>query len=212
MEISTKRQLAVILSRLKGFSQPKRGDEQYVTESDFAAEIAWNAFYRLEIEGKCIADLGCGTGVLGLSTLLLGAKQVFFVDIDKDALSVAKENLAFLEQTLDVKLVDRAIFICKEVIDFDEKVDVVVQNPPFGIQGKKHADRIFLEHAFGIADVIYSFHKIESEKFIDAISRDHGFIISQRWRFKWPLKQTMEYHRKRIQYIEVGCWRLEKTM
>ncbi len=98
MEIDTKKQLAMILSQLKGFSSPKIKLEQYMTEGEIAAEIAWNAFYRREIEEKTVADLGCGTGILGLSTLLLGAKKVYFVDIDKDALAIAKENLKMLEE------------------------------------------------------------------------------------------------------------------
>ena len=116
MEISTKSQLAVILSRLKGFKEPKIKFEQYQTDSEIAAEIAWFAFYRREIEGKTIADLGCGTGMLGLSTLLLGAKKVFFVDTDEKALGIAKENLSFLEKELDVKLQSRAEFVVKDAV------------------------------------------------------------------------------------------------
>ncbi|MBW2996438.1 METTL5 family protein [Candidatus Woesearchaeota archaeon] len=210
MEISTKKQLAVILSQLKGFEEPKAKLEQYEIDSEIAAEVVWNAFYRREIKGKVVADLGCGTGILGLSTLLMGAKKVYFVDIDGDALDIAKENIGFLEEKTGKKLADKAEFVVSDIDFFDEKVDLIVENPPFGIKGDKHADKVFLEKAFKIAEVIYSFHKAESKQFIDAVAKDNGFEVEGYWEFRWPLKQTMEYHKKKVEYIPVGCWRLVK--
>lgn len=208
MEITTKSKLAVLLSQLKGFEKPRILLEQYQTDAEIAAEISWFAFYRREIEGKIIADLGCGTGLLGLSTLILGAKKVFFVDVDRDALDIAQENLAFVEEKLGISLKRKAVFVKKDVKDFDEKVDLVIQNPPFGIK-MRHADRIFLETAFKIAPIVYSFHKIESKGFIAKFSDDKSFKITHFWSFDFPLKMTMKYHRKRIHRIKVGCWRLE---
>jgi len=210
MVISTKKQLAIILSQLKGFSDPKIKLEQYPTEADFAAEIVWFAFYRREIEDKVVADLGCGTGILGLSTLLMGAKKVFFIDIDDKALAVAQENLAFLENKLNLQLADKAVFVQKDIQNIDEKVDIVVQNPPFGIQGERHADKAFLVAAFTIADIVYSFHKAESKAFIKAFSDENKWEITHYWEFDWPLKQTMRHHTKPRIFIKVGCWRMEK--
>ena len=211
MEINTKKQLAVILSQIKRFENPKIKLEQYSTEAEIAAEIIWNAFYRREITEKTIADLGCGTGILGLGALLMGSKKVFFVDIDKNALEIARDNLEFLDEKFELKGKKKAVFVNKDVNDFDDKVDIVLENPPFGIKGDKHADRAFLEKSFKISEVIYSFHKEESKEFIDAVSKDNGFKIDGYWEFDWPLKQTMKYHKKKIQYIRVGCWRLAKV-
>jgi putative methylase len=214
VEISSKKQLGIVLSQLQGFEVPKVKLEQYPTEPDIAAEIAWVAFYRREIEEKTCADLGCGTGLLGISLLLLGAKKVFLVDKDEDAIKIAKENIKIVEEKFEIDLSKKAIFIIADVTkgDFlDEKVDLVIQNPPFGIQGKTHADKAFLEQAFKITDLIYSFHKSESSNFLGAVSKDNGFKIEGFWEFNWPLKQTMKHHKKKIQYIKVGCWRLEKA-
>jgi len=208
MEITSKSGLAVLLSRLKGFSDPDFKLEQYQTESEIAAEMAWNMFYRREIQGKVVADLGCGTGMLGLAMLVLEAKKVFFVDIDEKAIEIAKENLDFVEEKLGVKLKEKAEFVVGDVTVFGDKVDLVVENPPFGIQGKRHADKAFLEVAFVIAPIVYSFHKVESKSFIAKFSDDKGFKIDGYWEFDWPLKQTMKFHRKKIQYIQVGCWKM----
>jgi ribosomal protein L11 methyltransferase len=47
-----------------------------------------------DVEGKAILDVGCGSGVLSIGAMLLGAKEVFAVDIDPLAIEVTKENAA----------------------------------------------------------------------------------------------------------------------
>jgi putative methylase len=208
MEISSKSGLAIALSKLKIFAKPKPELEQYPTESEIAAEIVWFARMKGDISGKVIVDLGCGTGLLGIAALSLGAKLVYFVDIDKEALKIAEQNLDFI----DDKLQKKAKFIQSDVTEFQaQDVDVVLQNPPFGVQ-VKHADFIFLEAAFKLAPVIYTFHKLETRKFIDDKAAKNSYKTTHFWTFDWPLKMTMEHHKKRIQYIKVACWRLEKSI
>ncbi len=45
------------------------------------------------LAGKTVLDYGCGSGILGISALLLGAEQVTAVDIDPQALSATQANL-----------------------------------------------------------------------------------------------------------------------
>ena len=85
--------LAIALSKLKTFKKPKVSLEQYPTDSEVAAELLWHAYMAGDIEGKKIADLGCGTGILGIGCLLLGAEHVYFADIDAEALEICLENL-----------------------------------------------------------------------------------------------------------------------
>ncbi|MEH6445816.1 MAG: 50S ribosomal protein L11 methyltransferase [Oceanospirillaceae bacterium] len=42
---------------------------------------------------KTVTDYGCGSGILGVAALLLGAKSVLAVDIDKQALQATNTNL-----------------------------------------------------------------------------------------------------------------------
>ena len=88
-KIASKSGLAVVLSRLSVFQRPKVRVEQYPTDSEIAAEVLWSAFMKGDIDKMCIADLGCGTGILGIGALLLGAKKVYFLDIDQNALETA---------------------------------------------------------------------------------------------------------------------------
>ncbi|MBU1205200.1 MAG: METTL5 family protein [Nanoarchaeota archaeon] len=207
--IKSKSKLAVLLSKLRVFETPKLRAEQYTTDSEIAADVLWQAYYLKDIENKTIADLGSGTGILGLGILLLGAKKVFFVESDSDSVKIAKDNLCFLEEKTGKKLSKKAVFLNKNIDDFNKKVDTVVQNPPFGTK-QKHADKIFLKKAFSLAKVIYSFHKLETAGFVNKISEDYGFEITHLWKFDFPIKAIYSFHRKKIQRIKVGCWRMKK--
>jgi putative methylase len=205
--VGSKSALAITLSRLKLFSSPSVKLEQYPTDSEVAAELLWNAKMLDDIDGKIIADLGCGTGVLGIGAILLGAEKVFFVDTDSGALEIAEDNASALG------IEDKCAFINKDIKDIDletfpEKIDCVLENPPFGTK-EKHADKPFLDKAFKLAQTIYSFHKESTSTFIDAITKDAGFVITHHWRFSFPLKMTQSFHKRKISRIDVGCWRLQ---
>ena len=43
-------------------------------------------------EGDRVLDLGCGSGILSIAALLLGAKEVTAIDIEENAVKIAKEN------------------------------------------------------------------------------------------------------------------------
>ena len=194
-----KKQLTIFLSKLKKFENPKVELEQYYTNEEVAAEILWYAFMNGDIEGKVIADFGCGNGILGIGCLVLGASKVYFVDKDKDSIEIAKENNEF----------DNAEFLNIDVSEFDNKVDLVIENPPFGVQNRK-ADKPFLEKAMNVADKIYTIHKIESNGFINALCKENGFVVKDIIEFDFSIKKTMEFHKKKEHKFRVGCWILEK--
>ena len=206
VKMVSKGNLEVILSKLDVFNKPKVRLEQYAMDSKIGAEILWNAFLSGEIEGV-IADLGCGTGILGIGALLLGAKRVFFVDIDENALKIAKSNLKIIKSEFNIG--GEAVFICKDVADFNEKVNLVLQNPPFGIK-VRNSDRIFLKKAMELAPLTYSFHKIESKKFIEGFCKENKHKVSNIFEFNYPIKAEYEFHKKRIHRFKVGCWKIVK--
>ena len=186
--------LAIELSKLKELSKNNVSLEQYQTPSDIAAKVLWWAYMQGDIEGKIIADFGCGNGILGIGCLLLNAKEVYFVDED---IKLAKENSK------------KGIFFEKNVKKFNKKVDVVVQNPPFGVQ-REHADREFLKKAFDVSEIIYSFHKIESENFINKFCKDNNFIAKKIFVFDFPLKRTQKFHKQELYKVKVGVWEIRK--
>lgn len=52
------------------------------------------AMLGLDLRGKDVCDLGCGTAVLAILVKRLGARHVFAVDIDEHAVANARENVA----------------------------------------------------------------------------------------------------------------------
>lgn len=46
----------------------------------------------LDLQGKSIVDYGCGSGILGLAGILLGARYMLGVDIDPQALYATRQN------------------------------------------------------------------------------------------------------------------------
>ncbi len=46
----------------------------------------------LDLEGKTVVDFGCGSGILSLAALKLGAKKVIGIDIDPQALQASLAN------------------------------------------------------------------------------------------------------------------------
>lgn len=203
MTIRSKARLAIELSKLAVFDDPNHLAEQYPMDSEIAADVLWDASLKGDIENKTVADLGCGTGILGIGALLLGAKRVMFLDADEKALALLRKNLGQVGMNQGFEITQA------DVRQFATKVDTVVQNPPFGTRSK-HADKVFLEIAFDTAHVVYSFHKLTSDAFVKAICDDHLFKVTQRYEFDLPIKASQLFHRIPIKRIKVGCWRMEK--
>eukprot|EP00249_Psilotum_nudum_P007256 c20431_g2_i4 orf=138-632(+) len=67
------KQLEGSLSRLRQFQSPKVDLEQYLTRPHIASRMLFMAENSFgDIDGKLVADLGCGCGTLGLAASLLG--------------------------------------------------------------------------------------------------------------------------------------------
>ncbi|MBN1157569.1 methyltransferase [Candidatus Woesearchaeota archaeon] len=196
----SKASLAIELSRLKRFEEGEIKLEQYSTDSEIAASVLWNALLIGDIKCKTIADLGAGTGILGIGAMLVGAKKVFLVEKEEEALRMAKENAGGMKNI--------SIISC-DIGNFKENVETVIMNPPFGTK-KEHADKVFLEKAFSIAKVIYSIHKSSTKRFIEAITKDNCFRITHEWKLTFPIKRSYRFHTKPKVNIKVSCFRMEK--
>lgn len=201
-----KSQLAILLSKFAVFQSPKAELEQYPLDSESAATVLWTAYEQGDIKNKTIADLGCGTGILGIGALILGAKKVYFIDKSEGAIRKAKQNLSFVEEETNLILRGKAKWLIGDVSLFTNKVHTVLQNPPFGTK-KEHIDRIFLEKAIEISKVVYSLHKTST---IDFIRKFVGKKrkISAEINLRLQLKKTMEWHKKNIEIIEATCVRI----
>jgi len=203
----TKKELCMSLSRLKTFEKPDMRAEQYTTDSETAGDALWKAYMIGDIEGKTIVDLGAGTGILGLGACFLGAKKAFLVEKDKAALELAEENKKLLEKELGLKL--KTELINEDIYAFEKKADVVFMNPPFGTKDAG-ADTKFLQRAFKLAPIVYSFHKASTKDYIWKLATDNGFSVTHYFEYDMALKRTMPFHKKKIERVRAGFWRMEK--
>lgn len=76
---------------------------------------------KTNLVGKTVLDVGCGSGILGIASLVMGAKNCTFVDIDKQAVEATESNLRLNGLNADVFQGDLTEK-CKE------KADVVLAN------------------------------------------------------------------------------------
>lgn len=188
------------LQTVKDFHEPKASLEQYKTPPAIAAALLLEAHGQGDISGKRVLDLGCGTGILGIGSLELDAAFVEFLDLDPDALTVLRQNIAsYPEDSYSVQL--KALTA--------RPADTVVMNPPFGTK-HEHADRAFLIAAMESAPTIYSLHLASSEHFIEKLAADHGFAKTHAWHFSLPLKASHVWHTDASREVPVVAVRLAK--
>ena len=201
------KQLEMTLQRLAGFARPRAALEQYQTPAPLAARLLYHALMKGNIEGKRVADLGCGTGILATGAALLGAETVTGIEIDEKAVDVAEANAALLDADVT--------FMVADVKDPDLPAragtfDTVVMNPPFGAQ-KAHADRPFIDCALTLAPVTYSIFNAGSVPFVNAYTAGKA-EITEKIGGAFPIKRTFAFHTKDVQEIEVEILRLKRTL
>ncbi len=187
------KELEIELDKLRGFFLPKASLEQWRTPGKLAAKLLFLA----EPRNKVVADLGAGTGVLGIGAALLGAKKVYLVEIDKESLEIAKENCKTLS------LCNKIEFFCGDVEEFNKKVDLVLMNPPFG-SVKRHEDLRFVRHALKISKEVYAILSLRSKDFWLRLGGE--FIES----FRFMLRKQQWFHKKKVVPYEVGIFRFVK--
>ena len=201
----TKSSLAIVLSRLKGFSNPKVSLEQYSIDGENAADLLFKCLQLGDLNGKVI-DLGTGTGILAIGAALLGAR-VTAVEKDPEAMKLARSNQESLESEGLCLKID---WITSNIEEFDGSAECILQNPPFGTK-KAHVDCMFLEKAMKLAPVVYSLHKSETLSYLTSFIQKRGFSVTHEFKCELPLKNTMQGHRRRICRIKTIWLRLQKA-
>lgn len=208
----SKATLAVLLSRLEPFEQPKTHLEQYPTPSEAAATILWDASQRGLVRGKHVVDLGAGTGILGIGALVLGAKKVTFVEVDQEASQRIERNVALAQERVEGMLGTHEVVIAdvtKGVRNLS--ADLVVSNPPFGTK-RKGADVSFLKAALAIAPACYTFHKSVTERHVAAAIVSLGAVVRERFTFTFGLPPTMRQHEKKAHLVAITCFHATKDL
>lgn len=73
--------------------------------------------------GERVVDVGAGSGILAIAAIKLGASEVVAIDVDEQAIPIARENIRING------VEDRVRVICGELLDpVDDKYDIIVSN------------------------------------------------------------------------------------
>lgn len=203
-----------IIQNTATFTNPKIELEQYCIDASSAVDLIYFAGFEFDdIKNRLIFDFGAGTGRLSIASAYFKATYVLSVDIDWSALKILNENIL----TLDLKHI---IFpICSDIDKFEISNSILprnlkittIMNPPFGVQ-KKAADRVFLEKAFNISDVVYSIHlaNVNVSKFISNYIKNFNWKIDYVYPFNMILERTFPFHSKKRKNINVEIYRFIK--
>jgi len=100
--------------------------------------LEWLASH--DLTGKTVIDYGCGSGILAIAALLLGAKQAYAVDIDPQALTATWDNAeknqvqdrieCFLPNNFNPRLADVVLanILAKPLIEMASSICSLVGN------------------------------------------------------------------------------------
>jgi ribosomal protein L11 methyltransferase len=78
------------------------------------------------VEGTRVVDFGCGSGILGIAAVKLGARQLLCVDNDPQALSATTENAA--RNSLDASRLEVALAADYNRAQWQGRADIVLAN------------------------------------------------------------------------------------
>ena len=138
--------------------------------TDNVKESVFNII-QFDIEGRRVLDLFAGTGQLGIECLSRGAASATFVDRDREALKIVRENLRTCGFTAQVVQEDALHFL-----ERGGSYDLIFVDPPYDS---------------GLYDPV-----LERIKLVDILS-DGGIIICEARR-ETPLPEmTAPYHKGR---------------
>lgn len=59
-----------------------------------STQMCLKLLQQLDVKGKQIIDVGCGSGILGIAAMKMGAAHCYFADIDDNAMKNMRENAA----------------------------------------------------------------------------------------------------------------------
>ena len=194
------------LESLETFSSPTDDLEQYQTPASVAGEMIHYISNNYSIQNYSIADLGCGTGILGIAAALCGCKNVFLFDIDEEALEIAKNNVESLELNDNIQIIQtdvNQLRLCKKLNKF---FDLVITNPPFGIRSENGADVEFLKTASYLCNnTIFSLHKFSTVNFLKKFYNKNGISDIKSFKIEYNLPKTYKFQKKKEKNIDVVC-------
>lgn len=111
------------------------------------------------VEDKKVGDLYAGSGSLGIEALSRGAKEAIFIESNRHACKVIRENLA------PPRIGPRGVIICRDIKQAltdlpNRNLDLVFLDPPYAIGKMDDVFHSLLSHLKRGAIVVYEHSKL----------------------------------------------------
>jgi ribosomal protein L11 methyltransferase len=129
---------------------------------------------------KCwkVLDVGCGTGILGITAAKLGAQDVICVDIDKKAAEIARENAVINQVDGRLRIINR------DVTTINEPRNLIIANltAKLLLQLRPHLTQLLLPEGYMIiSGIIEQDTKSIEEHFSVASFTQNKVITEKEW-------------------------------
>ena len=116
---------------------------------------------QFDVADSIVLDLFAGTGALGIEAISRGAKKVYLVDKNPQAIKLIKENLKCIEGDYCVHQEDYITFLKKVKCKFD----IILLDPPYKTDYGIKAIDLLLEKRLLAEDAIIIFETSEENNF-----------------------------------------------
>lgn len=141
------------------------------TGSHATTHMCLEAMQEIDLTGKTVLDLGCGSGILGIGTMLLGARECTAIDIDDKSPKVVTSNASLNGVEINAMCGDvlGKVWSGYDIIIANIVADVIVQlipnvrSPYFLCSGIIEGREEEIENVLSINgfDIIRHFHEDE---------------------------------------------------
>ena len=118
--------MRVIAGKYRGRNLKEFNLETTKPTTDRVKENLFNLI-QFQVADAVVLDLFSGTGALGIESISRGAKQVFLIEKNKDAIKIIKSNLDGIEGDYILKEMDAFTFLNETKIKFD----IILLDPPY---------------------------------------------------------------------------------
>ena len=198
-----KEALRIVLSKFASYLNPKVELEQYITPTEVVLDwfdFLWELKNRKNLTS---ADFGAGTGRLTAMLAFLGFKEIYAIEKDKDAFLVLNYNIkTFLKNYLD-----RIHLINDDLRNFNEEVDVVVSNPPFGSK-RRGQDRIFIGKSLQLSKVAYMLANPLSLPLYEKLAEEWSKKVKVIRVYKFRIERQYPFHRLKEKTYKVALCKI----
>ena len=117
--------MRVITGHAGGRKLKTPANEEIRPTTDNVKESVFNII-QFDIEGRRVLDLFGGTGQMGIEALSRGAREAVFVDRNRDAVKLIRDNLRTCGMQADVLQTDALSYLKR-----GEQFDLIFVDPPY---------------------------------------------------------------------------------